>query len=957
MSDKWHRRLEGDLFVKHPRENIETPKILINMVSDGRYYTLFNSIEKLETFLSTIPEEKQTFFEVILGENRQKPRFDIDDIHVELVPEMFDAFGSLFKKFNIGPECLLWYSSSNQSKQSYHLILPDYYFETSFEAKKLWYYVQENIDPRFATYIDSRVYSITQCFRLLGSQKQGSGRPKRLMKSWNYQNEIIEQKGNLRDSLVGYVEDQKLFPAFEIKEKITSSTRGELTGDIQEYLNIINQYIGHEFDFWMVKNGVIFYNRIAPSFCEICKKKHDSVGAYFTIHKDSIIHHCYRAETYNGESIFISKCGILGLEDYKQPSVFKEKTMSDKVLELLIEELSNEKIRENKKIRLDIIHMVKDKLKDNNFKEVINAWYKHMNKHIDNYDEYLNEENNIKWGKIKEYVEKWGNGKIIMGDFDGRKKENKIKKSVGTDNEEKCDRIPDQIRRFDSASLGFLLQGLDHANRIVEELKGYFIYNSQLFYFDSKTKLYQSGRDEILKEIIAVKTKEIVIKAMITQQIYMKNNPDHKIKDKNIINEEDYKHYWELKTVNNILSFVRKPLVLREKDYHKLNRENGFLPIVGGKKIDLETFEIIERTEKDLWTFESPIEEHNDRNIDEQVKEFVMKIFFSSPNDFEKFCSLGYKTVMGPLEPAELFVLFVGNPSSGKNTLMMMLMKILCDELAIKEPIDQIKKNTHSVEGPNHHGGRTIELMAKRQIWYDEPDEGFRADEKKIQDQSNQDTSMSGRKTGLLGYLYGVIKFVQWITLNYTIPFKDIATRRRLRLIVATGSFVDRNEDPERGIFLKMNGAEKRKFFSPQYLFSFLRIMKENYKLENCSGNDEDADFVLNETTEIFVEKEKIVVEKWKGEIFFKKWFDETYDLDLNFDDKNLIPTSDIWDKLETDFKGKLGTTKIAFSRYIKSYLAEKNEKINKIKSGKSYYHLILKVKPKKEETEGKISL
>ena len=303
------------------------------MVSEARYYTLVNSLEDLEKFLSTLPEEKQTFSEVILGENKQKPRFDIDDVPVELVPEMFEAFGSLFEGLGIELKELFWYSSSNQSKQSYHLVLPHYYFETSFEAKRLWHYVQENIDSRFTTYIDSRVYSITQCFRLLGSQKQGSGRPKRLMKSWNYHDIVIEQQGMLKDSLVSYVLEGKLFPSFDIKQELTSAIRGELTGDVAEYQKIIEQYIGSEFQFWTIKDNIIFYRRLSPSFCEICKKEHDSVGTYFSIHDEFIVQHCYRSELYHGKPIFISRNSVIGLEDYDQSSIFEQVRVKETLFE------------------------------------------------------------------------------------------------------------------------------------------------------------------------------------------------------------------------------------------------------------------------------------------------------------------------------------------------------------------------------------------------------------------------------------------------------------------------------------------------------------------------------------------------------------------------------------------------------------------------------------------------
>ena len=86
----------------------------------------------------------------------------------------------------ISPEELRWYSSNSQTKKSFHLIIPKYFFENNIQAKRLWQFFQERLPADYSKYIDDMVYSKLQNFRVLGSHKLPKNdeepRPKKIAK-------------------------------------------------------------------------------------------------------------------------------------------------------------------------------------------------------------------------------------------------------------------------------------------------------------------------------------------------------------------------------------------------------------------------------------------------------------------------------------------------------------------------------------------------------------------------------------------------------------------------------------------------------------------------------------------------------------------------------------------------------------------------------------------------------
>lgn len=70
------------------------------------------------------------------------------------------------------------YTSHGTGKASYHVILPNHYHCNHHEARRFHALVVSRMDPRYAKYVDPKVYSSFQQFRALGSTKHGLVAPR-----------------------------------------------------------------------------------------------------------------------------------------------------------------------------------------------------------------------------------------------------------------------------------------------------------------------------------------------------------------------------------------------------------------------------------------------------------------------------------------------------------------------------------------------------------------------------------------------------------------------------------------------------------------------------------------------------------------------------------------------------------------------------------------------------------
>lgn len=261
--DKFGRRTTP-LFNSH-RRHICATKILLCFIShrDGktRHYSVFDTTEEVYEYVfdeKKFLEDYRSFFEVILGETKQKPKFDIDidsdtvfagrikkevsdkilssvseskspahpgpvdrspSIHPgPIVPPQLspteldeiakglqeDLIGAIKQYFtdhkeeiNISNDIRLYYSHG-ASKRSIHLTMPRKYHNNNVEAKEFYDGVYQRMTHEYKHCVDASVYKGVQQFRLYGSQKHGSGRIKVLPEGFTFEGKVHYQPRRAR---------------------------------------------------------------------------------------------------------------------------------------------------------------------------------------------------------------------------------------------------------------------------------------------------------------------------------------------------------------------------------------------------------------------------------------------------------------------------------------------------------------------------------------------------------------------------------------------------------------------------------------------------------------------------------------------------------------------------------------------------------------------------------------
>lgn len=298
---------------------------------EGRLYTLFKSYIELYNYLDYLDhtdflngnKNPPAFFEVILGNKPQKPHFDIEIKRDEFerdYPELIDKFEQVgeqvikhliqgivhimeYKNIQIDiNKDILYYSSHNKEKRSYHIVVNNYCHIDNVEAKAFYELVKKEI-KYFSEYVDPSVYSSLQQFRLLGCEKPGSGRPKIFHETFNVGKEehthiysdpeINNKMAMLQESLVSFTSICQLLPNFAEQKGKKLFDGKEIT--IQQAEAAID-FLSDKKCFKIINiTTVISLKRIRPSFCRICERTHQSENPYLTIFKENVYFHCRRS--------------------------------------------------------------------------------------------------------------------------------------------------------------------------------------------------------------------------------------------------------------------------------------------------------------------------------------------------------------------------------------------------------------------------------------------------------------------------------------------------------------------------------------------------------------------------------------------------------------------------------------------------------------------------------------
>lgn len=284
-------------------------------------YAYFDSYIDFHIYMRNFSELERTFYETIIGDFYQKPHFDIDiqtqnedfdfeSVSKEVIEKLIWSIIETFKnKFNIDIDIekdILLYSSHGEKKKSNHLVINNYCHANNKEAR---YFYDECLklifDPEITKYIDHAVYGKSQQYRIVGCQKKGSGRTKKLCDKFNYNGKEYThqflEKGimcTLYESLVTFTSGCRLLPS--IQPEVTKSFFTNETifndDDVKIIIEKIEDNFGlGVFSFDNIQGEFMNLKRLKPSYCECCKRIHSSQNPYITVWENNVYFNCRRS--------------------------------------------------------------------------------------------------------------------------------------------------------------------------------------------------------------------------------------------------------------------------------------------------------------------------------------------------------------------------------------------------------------------------------------------------------------------------------------------------------------------------------------------------------------------------------------------------------------------------------------------------------------------------------------
>lgn len=332
------------LFSEHPRHT-SVAKFLVHMVRlDGTLlFTLFDNYLKFAIYQKKFTLQARTFFETILGEKSQKPHFDIDiditpenknmnfeDIKDSLIEQIINVLDGFHIKIKLNTDIVIC-TSHREDKVSYHIIVNNYSHANNIEAKHFYELVKKNIPNEYKQYIDHKVYSSLQQFRILGSHKIGKNNIKVFNEIWKYKGKVIkymyptyvESENHklvlqLTASLVTTTEGCKILPILVPEKAIKRYDDPNWTGITKEEAEKAIQlladknsvsYKDHTFPFILddINDHFIVLKRRYASSCRICNRIHEHENPYLFVvgNQKSVWFDCRRS--IDNKKFFVGK--------------------------------------------------------------------------------------------------------------------------------------------------------------------------------------------------------------------------------------------------------------------------------------------------------------------------------------------------------------------------------------------------------------------------------------------------------------------------------------------------------------------------------------------------------------------------------------------------------------------------------------------------------------------------
>lgn len=282
-----------------------------------RIYGFFDSYIEFYEYLQNFVDNEKAFYEIIFGEFPQKPHFDIDinlddvnakfpgcDIDIisdELKDCVISACIELCKEqlcpIDIERDILIYSSHTiDKKKRSLHIVITNKCHDDNKDSKafydavmtKVHNYTNNKYNLPGINFIDKAVYSPRQQFRIVGSQKIGSNRPKIFYETFTYQGKKykhiypedvsdinLKKLTIIYESLIGFTSGCRLLPSLAPLKVYNQNNLGSMPDIDQKTIDYCMTLLKQKmklcpFTIKEVKGHLILLKRHGPSYCPIC---------------------------------------------------------------------------------------------------------------------------------------------------------------------------------------------------------------------------------------------------------------------------------------------------------------------------------------------------------------------------------------------------------------------------------------------------------------------------------------------------------------------------------------------------------------------------------------------------------------------------------------------------------------------------------------------------------------
>ena len=277
-------------------------QLIVQWQRDGkRIFSHFSNPEELLEFILSLPVKNRCLYEIISGQNKQKPHFDLDiptteELGPVVLEEFLNALVKTYQPLNFESDILV-FSSNGSKKWSYHVILPNHHHANNKEARKFYQQVKDNMLSTMQCYVDCAVYSSRQNFRLLHCAKYGSDRLKIWQKNItiNGKNYHTECEDIFTNSLITILSQDSIHIEME-EDNIEQTTPvyENITIDIKQRKDIISliERTCKEERLERVVDNFFILKRLRAGFCQACKRIHEHENPFVVY--DSKNHAVYK---------------------------------------------------------------------------------------------------------------------------------------------------------------------------------------------------------------------------------------------------------------------------------------------------------------------------------------------------------------------------------------------------------------------------------------------------------------------------------------------------------------------------------------------------------------------------------------------------------------------------------------------------------------------------------------